>query len=85
MKNCNFHNKKFFGTATVGEKGQVVIPAEARESMRLKKGDKLLAFGVGDGIFALVKIDSLESLAAHLNQELSGIKDVLKNTKTIKK
>lgn len=31
------------GTATVGPKGQVVIPAEVREKMNIKPGDKLIA------------------------------------------
>lgn len=34
----------FMGSATVGERGQVVIPAEARERLGLKPGDKLLVF-----------------------------------------
>lgn len=30
------HDKKLFGTATVGTKGQVVIPAQAREELNIK-------------------------------------------------
>lgn len=32
----------FFGSATIGERGQVVIPAEAREELGFAPGDKLL-------------------------------------------
>lgn len=32
----------FFGSVTVGERGQVVIPAEARSELGIKPGDKLL-------------------------------------------
>jgi len=32
----------FYGSVTVGERGQVVIPAEARADLNLKPGDKLL-------------------------------------------
>jgi AbrB family looped-hinge helix DNA binding protein len=32
----------FFGTVTVGERGQIVIPVEAREALGIKAGDKLL-------------------------------------------
>ncbi|MCC6685546.1 MAG: AbrB/MazE/SpoVT family DNA-binding domain-containing protein [Fimbriimonadaceae bacterium] len=32
----------FYGSVTVGERGQVVIPAEARTEMGIKPGDKLL-------------------------------------------
>lgn len=34
--------QKFFGSATIGERGQVVIPAEAREALGYAPGDKLL-------------------------------------------
>lgn len=32
----------FFGSVTVGERGQIVIPAEARAELGIKAGDKLL-------------------------------------------
>ena len=32
----------FYGTATVGERGQIVIPAEARKEIGIHPGDKLL-------------------------------------------
>lgn len=34
--------KKFYGSVTVSERGQVVIPAEARADFDIKTGDKLL-------------------------------------------
>ncbi len=34
----------FLGAVTVGERGQVVIPAEAREAYSIQGGDKLLVF-----------------------------------------
>jgi len=36
---------KFYGSATVGERGQIAIPAEARREMTIEPGAKLLAFG----------------------------------------
>ena len=45
-----FKDKKFYGSTIIGEKGQVVIPKEAREDLKLKKGDKLLVFGMGEMI-----------------------------------
>lgn len=35
---------KFAGTVTVGAKGQIVIPKEAREMFGIKPGDTLLLF-----------------------------------------
>jgi AbrB family looped-hinge helix DNA binding protein len=32
----------FYGTATVGDRGQIVIPAEARKKLDINPGDKVL-------------------------------------------
>ena len=32
----------FYGSVTVGERGQIVIPAEARADLGIKPGDKVL-------------------------------------------
>ena len=32
----------FYGTVTVGERGQVVVPAELRKELEIQAGDKLL-------------------------------------------
>ena len=37
--------KHLFGMVTVGEKGQIVIPARARKVFQLKPGDQLLVLG----------------------------------------
>lgn len=37
--------KRFYGSITVSERGQVVIPAEARRDFDIRVGDKLLVFG----------------------------------------
>ena len=34
----------FLGAVTVGERGQIVIPAEARDAYGIQGGDKLLVF-----------------------------------------
>lgn len=33
---------KFYGSATVGTRGQIVIPAEARDEYQIKEGDKVV-------------------------------------------
>ncbi len=35
----------FYGTVTVGERGQIVVPAQARADLDIDPGDKLLVFG----------------------------------------
>ena len=36
------HMPKMYGTVTIGERGQVVIPAEARKAMHIKPGDNVI-------------------------------------------
>jgi AbrB family looped-hinge helix DNA binding protein len=56
----------FFGTATVGERGQVVIPAEARKEYNINPGDKLLMFRYPSrNSLTLVKVDSFAEMIEH--------------------
>lgn len=51
--------KHVFGIVTVGEKGQIVIPAKARKVFHISAGDRLLVLGdEGQGI-AIVKADDI--------------------------
>lgn len=72
----------WYGTTTIGERGQLVVPADARKAMKLKRGDKLLVLGIGHDMLALSRLDNLEKLANHLEAKLKGIRTILKKTKT---
>lgn len=55
--------KHLFGLVTVGEKGQIVIPAKARKLFEIAQGDRLVVLGdEGQGI-ALVKADDFLEMA----------------------
>lgn len=45
VKRMNAPDGKYTWTATVGEKGQIVIPKQAREIFGIKPGDTLLLLG----------------------------------------
>ncbi len=63
---------QLIGSVTVGERGQVVIPAEARELMTINAGDKLLVFKAPvDGVLVIAKPETFEKLLAHLELNLS--------------
>jgi len=72
----------FYGAATVGEKGQIVIPAEAREKLKIQKGDKLLVFGMGCDMLAITKLSRVEKFASSLSDRLNRIREVIKKTKS---
>lgn len=49
--------KHLFGTVKVGEKGQIVIPKEAREIFHIKPGDSLVVLGDEATGIAILKHD----------------------------
>lgn len=57
----------FIGTATVGERGQVVIPADMRKKQNINTGDRLLVMNhpSGEGV-VLMKVDALREFIAHM-------------------
>ena len=75
---------KFYGIATVGERGQVVIPAEARREHNIKPADKLVVFGHGEqGGIMITKADSFneflnKSIGAlsRFEEKIRGIREV---------
>lgn len=76
------HNKKLYGTATVGTKGQVVIPAEARSEMGIASGDRLYVIGSPDGGFlGLLKEDALDSIMQHLSKQMENFRVIKESDK----
>ena len=55
FKVSNFRGKHAFGMVTVGEKGQIVIPAKARKIFDIKAGDQLLVLGDEEQGIAIIK------------------------------
>jgi len=63
--------KHFYGSVAVGERGQVVIPKEARDTLNIKAGDRLIVLGAGDKNIMLVKADQIKKLAEKILKEVS--------------
>ena len=49
-------------TVTVGEKGQIVIPKQARELFNIKSGDRLMLFGDEERGIAIPPKEKLEEV-----------------------
>ncbi len=76
------HNKKLYGTATVGTKGQVVIPSQAREELNIKEGDKLYVVGLPkNGMIAMLPENMLEKYIEKINMHIEIFKSIQKNDK----
>lgn len=55
--------KHLFGVVTIGEKGQIVIPAKARKIFNLKAGDQLVVLGDETQGLALMKTEGFLTIA----------------------
>ena len=70
------HNIKLYGTVKVGDRGQVVIPADARKELDIKPGDLLLVMsGRNRRGITMVKADAMRDLAEKIMQGLESPKE----------
>ena len=69
------HNKKLFGTSTVGTKGQVVIPVSAREELGINVGERMYVMcSPKKGFVLLLQEDRIEEFIEHMNLQLETFK-----------
>ncbi|MCX6806664.1 MAG: AbrB/MazE/SpoVT family DNA-binding domain-containing protein [Candidatus Berkelbacteria bacterium] len=77
-------NMQFYGTGTIGEKGQIVIPAKARETLKINPGDEFIFFG-HKSIIHIVKASELNSILDRMTQKfaknMAGIKEKIKHAR----
>ena len=77
----SLHDKKLYGTATVGTKGQIVIPVEAREELGLAPGDRLyIAGSPSKKVLFCLKEEQLRALVAKMTGDLDAVNEVLSNS-----
>lgn len=57
---------KYVGICKVGEKGQIVIPKEARDMFHIKSGDSIIVLCDKEKGIALVKSDVIEDLTDNI-------------------
>ena len=60
MKNVN--KDRFIVSVKVGEKGQIIVPKEAREMFNINPGDTLMFLGDKERGIALMKSDDVYEL-----------------------
>ena len=59
---------------TLNDKGQIVIPIEARKRLGLKAGDQLMLLAKGDIALGLVSTSNLQALITMLQEEMNTTK-----------
>jgi AbrB family looped-hinge helix DNA binding protein len=66
---------KMYGAVTVGERGQIVIPAQARKLYHIKPGDKLVVFAKSGGPIGLVPAENFSHFLDQATAMLVRIKE----------
>jgi len=81
----NLHRPKIFGSTTVGPRGQVVIPVNARRELGIDIGTTLLVFEAfhGQGL-VLLKVDAIERMMSMVSQHLTEFEKLVKDYKSPK-
>ncbi len=63
LMDSNIHkHDKMYGTTTLGARGQVVIPAQARKDLKLKPGDRLMVMGKFGKVLGLMKAEQFTEI-----------------------
>ena len=76
------HGMKLYGATTVGQRGQVVLPADLRNERGIEPGDKLLVFmHEGGGPVLLVDADSVTLMLEKTGEALEKIVKEVAKTK----
>ncbi len=72
-KHINNPAQGYMDMVTLGERGQVVIPAAIRDQLGLGAGDKLMAFTKHGSMICLIPASSMRSLVDTLTAQLTEI------------
>lgn len=70
-------DQNIFGTVTVGENGQIVIPEDIREKFNINPGDKLLILGDEKKGIAIVKEDTLKKFAVKILESVDSARNAI--------
>ena len=65
----NMRDGKYIGVCKVGEKGQIVIPKEARKMFDINPGDSVIILCDKEKGMALIKADEIEDMADKVFQK----------------
>lgn len=71
---------KFYGSTTIGQRGQMVIPSDARKDFQITPSTKLLVFGSphGGGLM-VVKAEFVTEFLAKATEMLRGLEKVVQD------
>jgi len=70
---------KFYGSTTIGERGQIVLPINLRKDFKINKGDKLLVVGNPNvSLITLINADTMDSFLETIGENISQMRSKIK-------
>ena len=70
----------FYGSTTVGERGQIVLPVKLRKDLKINKGDKLLVILDPRGSrINLINPDAMSKFLDMVSENINQIKTKIKD------
>lgn len=80
--NHSSNEPSFYGLATVGTKGQLVIPAKAREEFGIQAGDTMVIIGIKDhAMLGICPVSSVEEMLSQMAKRMEQIQAVVEKSK----
>lgn len=73
-----FGPPEFLGTTVVGERGQVVIPKEVRDDLKLKAGSRLIVFQHEKGAIVMLPIEHMRDVMNEMKKRFTIIQKAIK-------
>ena len=71
-----------FGTAVLGPRGQLVVPAEARKELSMDTGNRFLVFGHFGGLgLVLIKVEAAEKMLNMIGSRLDEVARLVQESK----
>ncbi len=78
MKKNPLKDVTCFGTATIGKRGQIVIPAEIRKKLKIKSGEKFVIFLTPSEMIVFIPSNQFGKIISELNKKLAKLKHLTK-------
>jgi AbrB family looped-hinge helix DNA binding protein len=70
---------KFYGSTTMGERGQIVLPVKLRKDFNLKKGDKLVVAGNPElSRIVLINADTMDDYLDIMSEKINQMRIKIK-------
>ena len=67
-----------FNTATIGKRGQVVIPVEIRKKLGIKTGGKFMVFLAPSGVVIFIPRDQFGRMISKFDKRLTKLRELVK-------